>query len=144
MIFASCCLALIILLFLGCVIRRAYCGSPQLSPLDNTVPDIFTLFPESGGAGGSPPFNITPPYDKPPSYDESERQIRQLLGDPPPCYPETEHPNPSSPHVDIGEAGPSGEGHRSSTSYLLQESTSRELSDARVRGVDNRAFDVHE
>lgn len=90
MIFASCCLALILIIFLVCILRKSYCvpRNQQMVPLDNsTIPDIFTLFPHVGNYDGGPLGDGTqPPFEKPPTYDETLTLIRNEIGIPPPAY----------------------------------------------------------
>lgn len=92
MIFASSCLAIILLIFLACILKKSYCPSDgeHILPLDNSVPDIFTLFPDAGAGHADMPFGVRPPFDKPPTYDESQRAIRAELGSPPPAYCDSE------------------------------------------------------
>lgn len=93
MIFASCCLALVLLLFLVCLIRRTYClrfNSSISTRRDSSYPSteqMITGFNDSQ-LGMSVPFNIRLPFEKPPTYDESQRRMMQELGIPPPDYPE--------------------------------------------------------
>lgn len=90
MIFASACLALVMLLFFICLIRRSYCININ-SHLDsrnnslNPSDAIITRFNDSQ-LGTSVPFNIRLPFEKPPTYDESQRRMMQELGIPPPDY----------------------------------------------------------
>ena len=90
MIFASCCLALILIIFLVCILRKSYCAprNQHMVPLDNTtIPDIFTLFPHVGNYEGGPLGDGTqPPFEKPPTYDETLTLIRNEIGIPPPAY----------------------------------------------------------
>ncbi|XP_054161271.1 uncharacterized protein LOC128959349 [Oppia nitens] len=96
MIFASCCLALILIIFLVCILRKSYCPPASAAgrsrmpngPLDNrTIPDIFTLFPHCGNYDGGPLGDGTlPPFEKPPTYDETLTLIRNQIGVPPPAY----------------------------------------------------------
>lgn len=90
MIFASACLALVMLLFFICLIRRSYCIniSSALASRTNSLnpPDaIMNRFNDSQ-LGMSVPFNIRLPFEKPPTYDESQRRMMQELGIPPPDY----------------------------------------------------------
>ena len=91
MIFASACLALVMLLFFICLIRRSYCINinSTLASRTNSMnpPDaIINRFNDSQ-LGMSVPFNIRLPFEKPPTYDESQRRMMQELGIPPPDYP---------------------------------------------------------
>src|SRR5882724_10600198 len=105
MIFASCCLALILIIFLVCILRKSYCPPRrQIVPLDNsTIPDIFTLFPHIGNYDGGPLADGTqPPFEKPPTYDETLTLIRNEIGIPPPAYRGRNSPdstNPSTPEM---------------------------------------------
>ena len=84
MIFASCLLALVLVSFLYCIIKKSFCGS--MSHANSGPPDIMTLFAESAAETGSP-FGVQPPFEKPPSYDESQNHMREVFGVPPPSYP---------------------------------------------------------
>ncbi len=98
MIFASCCLALILIIFLVCILRKSYCQSRRrIVPLDNTIPDIFTLFPHVGNYDGGPLGDGTqPPFEKPPTYDETIQLMREEIGVPPPAYSGNNSPNTSN------------------------------------------------
>ena len=99
MIFASCCLALILIIFLVCILRKSYCAPRRhVVPLDNTtIPDIFTLFPHVGNYDGGPLADGTlPPFEKPPTYDETLTLIRNEIGIPPPAYRSGNTPNSSN------------------------------------------------
>ena len=84
MIFAPCGLAFVLIVFLICILRKTYCPS--------TRPHVRHRVSSSGEsgetAGAGIPFNIRPPYEKPPSYEESQRSMISLIGTPPPEYPE--------------------------------------------------------
>ena len=102
MIFASCCLALILIIFLVCILRKSYCAPRrQVIPLDNTtIPDIFTLFPHVGNYDGGPLADGTlPPFEKPPTYDETLTLIRNEIGIPPPAYRSGNSSNQSTPSM---------------------------------------------
>lgn len=143
MIFASACLAVILLIFLTCILRKSYCPSDPgfaVHPIDDSLPNLFTIFPDlAGPVCDQPPFNVRPPFEKPPTYDESQRATRAQLGTPPPAY---------SP-------GPSQRDRNSTLSttcstQALTASTSGEVTTAtatsptRSAGVDNGAFDGQE
>ena len=83
------------------------------------------------------PFNIRPPYEKPPSYDESQRQMVEELGVPPPAYsPEVARRtlrNSSDP-----EEGTSGEQPR-------QPNATRQIQNHDIEGgIDNPVFNPQE
>ena len=136
MIFASCLLAMVLIAFLYCILKKSFC-SPR-SHASRVPPDIMTLFAESANDSGGP-FNIQPPFEKPPTYDESQNQMREVFGVPPPSYP-----------------GPSAirEGDQASTSHGSSPSTSLDSSGAQIvtievqitpaapeaTGVENRGF----
>lgn len=82
MIFASTCLALVLLIFLACILKKSYC--PNQVPIDPVLPDIFTVYNDGIGNGTSIPY--APPFEKPPSYDETVQIMRQEIGIPPPGY----------------------------------------------------------
>lgn len=82
-------MALILIIFLVCILRKSYCPPrSRVVPLDNqTIPDIFTLFPHVGNYDGGPLGDGTlPPFEKPPTYDETLTLIRNEIGVPPPAY----------------------------------------------------------
>ena len=97
MIFASCCLALVLLVFLACILKKSYFHSPGYnSTTGSNPPDLLGLFADNGTSPGSGiPFNIQVPFEKPPTYDESQTQMIKELGVPPPIYLESD-PQPST------------------------------------------------
>lgn len=108
MIFASCCLAIILIVFLSCILKRSYCPSQydqmnyQLNqsqiPIDNnSIPDIFTMYPEVANFLRTNPHLAGPLYEKPPTYDETLRFMREEFGIPPPAY-RSNQGTPSSQH----------------------------------------------
>ena len=110
MILASCCLGLVLVLFLVCILKKTYCpttmsdsqiiidprtGEPRRrrgrrsSSIE--VASIETVF------GSGIPFNCRPPYEKPPTYDESQRSMREIIGIPPPAYDSPQESSASTP-----------------------------------------------
>lgn len=94
MILASSSLGLVLVMFLLCILKRTYCpreGLPshrrpsRRSLRRESSIDLATVLQESA-IGSGIPFNIRPPYEKPPSYDESQRSMSRQLGIPPPPY----------------------------------------------------------
>ncbi|CAG2176340.1 unnamed protein product, partial [Oppiella nova] len=166
MIFASCCLALILVIFLVCILRKSYCPPRQrpVQPLDNsTIPDIFTLFPHVGNYDGGPLGDGTlPPFEKPPTYDETLTLIRNEIGIPPPAY--RRNPNSSSNGSSSGESTPDMSARlmvsrpqlvtvsdQTNSSYLTTSSSSeasiagpsgecRSSRGGSAQGIDNPAF----
>lgn len=142
MIFASACLAVILLIFLSCIIRKSYCpspGTPSVHPLDDSMPNLFTIFPDLGGPiCDQPPFNVRPPFEKPPTYDESQQAIRAELGTPPPAY---------SPVLrtrnEENQRNRSSTIETTSSTQALVASTSGQQA-PRSTGVDNDGFDGQE
>uniref|UniRef100_T1KMP4 EB domain-containing protein n=1 Tax=Tetranychus urticae TaxID=32264 RepID=T1KMP4_TETUR len=87
MIFASSCLALILLIFLACILRKSYCpaDSTHQATGRSTMNDLFTIYPGTSGSPSDLFGNLTP-AEKPPSYSETMRMINQEIGTPPPAY----------------------------------------------------------
>ncbi|KAI1294783.1 hypothetical protein HDE_05740 [Halotydeus destructor] len=88
MVFASIVLGVVLFIFVGCVLTKSYCPSePRYYPrLDPDSPDFLSAF---NSIHNQPPFNVRPPFEKPPTYDESQLMARLQMGIPPPSYPVT-------------------------------------------------------
>jgi hypothetical protein len=106
MILASCCLGLVLIMFLVCILKKTYCPSSRSNERDIIIDSLTGEARRRRGAarnrrassmeissifnndllGSGVPFNCRPPYEKPPTYDESENIIRSLTGVPPPAY----------------------------------------------------------
>lgn len=87
LIFASCCLALVLIMFLVCIVRKSYWPSSQ-SERQRRRRSSSSMQIAVAEVGAGIPFNIRPPYEKPPSYEESQRNMITLMGTPPPEYPQ--------------------------------------------------------
>ena len=162
LIFASCCLALVLFMFMVCIIRKTY-WSPSSRSSRGSLP-----LSSSGGAGRSRrrhrrsealaiaasessaasilgpgiPFNVRPPFEKPPSYEESQRSMMSLIGTPPPDYP-----LPlclSIPAADSqlhpGSASQANQLPSTSSHSVAQEANAAVTSPTPAAGVANHAF----
>jgi hypothetical protein len=104
MIFASCCLGLVLFVFVVCILKKAYC-SPRTSRRPNgtqmesgPLHDMFGLCAEAHHGASSAgndqffPYSINVPFEKPPTYEETLRIMRGEIGVPPPAYEGTASP----------------------------------------------------
>ena len=101
MILASCCLGLVLIMFLVCILKKTYCPSHAAASREGnrgrraSSIDVSVIFPADSALGSGVPFNCRPPYEKPPTYDESERFMRDTMGVPPPAYDAQQQESPS-------------------------------------------------
>lgn len=133
MIFVSCCLGLILFVFVVCILKKAYCSprtSRRTSPnhMDGGgMQDMFGLCSDqhqnASGVSNDQffPYSINVPFEKPPTYEETLRIMRCEIGVPPPEY-----------------QGDGGSGALTNASTMISMDVARSSITAHVQNVDTQ------
>lgn len=86
--------------------------------------------------GAGIPFNVRPPYEKPPSYEESQRNMISMMGTPPPEYPQQLLPI----FVEVPLAGRENETSDAGASRPESEVQVHSENSNQESGIRNQAF----